>query len=192
MSTVIVITASFLLAIKGTYVMISTLLCVKKAWGRSMYINTIHHTAFKSQKALLHIISPGENSTKKVVKYQESAVSVEYEDISDSVIIRARQKYSSTNVLHPTPAAAAAAIPATPKTQATPIPPSGTPVSPTIICQQQSQHLEDTLMYATPKPRAVIVAMKQCVPPITQYRDNNIQLTQNSAYQKSKSSSNTT
>ena len=114
----------------------------------------------------------GENSAKKVLENQKTASSVvEYEEISDSMIIQARQK----NALPP------AAIPATQITSMS----SGT----------QGQHLEDTLMYAIPKTTenitTVILAMgdhthntaQQCVQPTTQCHDDSIQLTQNSAYQ---------
>ena len=103
-------------------------------------------------------------------------MSVVYEEISDSVVIQGRQKYSSADALcHKPPETE---IPETPTAQATPILPSATPFSPKF--QQQSQHPEDTSIYAIPEPMGDLMP-KQCVP-----HNDNIKLVQNSAYQKAK------
>ena len=152
--------------------------------------NSVIVTAFKSQKALLYH-PPDVNHAEKVIENQKTASSVvEYEEITDSMIIQARQKHPPTRALRPILPAAILETPATLATSMS----SGTQFTPT-MCQQQGQRLEDTLMYAIPKTTenitTVILAMgdhthntaQQCVQPTTQCHDDSIQLTQNSAYQ---------
>ena len=106
---------------------------------------------------------PDVNSAKKVTESAGSVV--EYEEITDSMILQARQKHPPRQALHPIlPAATPALIYATP----------AKPTENVTIVPMATGDL-------TPNNAA-----QQCVPPIVQCHDDSIRLAQNSAYQMAK------
>ena len=169
---------------------------------KPVIVNTFTYTAFKSRKLLIH--SSNMTFAKKVIKDEESPGCVEYEEISDNMIVQARDKHlikSSTCPTLPPPPPPPPPVPERPATQTTPAKQT-TPATqsaaetqatsvPSGTCYYAS--VEDTIIYATPKHTSGSTSMatrdltpsaaQLCVPPIVQCHDSSIPLTQNSAYQ---------
>ena len=169
-----------------------TVSCLQGIKGNGYYKQALRHrcnlfTAFKFQKALLR--SSDVKFTEKVIKDKKSAGRVEYEEISDIMIMQAREKHlkesSCTHAACPT--LPPPPIPARPATQTTP---TTSATRATLVLSYQQEQSEDRI-YATPNFNMATRdltpnAAQQCVLPIIQCHDNNISLTQNSAYQISK------